>query len=619
MNRHAVPAMFALSAAMACLACSGASGGDAVGQADLAVDGAADLGGTDLGLDARGEVPNAPDGGDAKVPDVTEELPAPPVDVLPEVDVGPCGPACPEGFCDGVTGSCFYCDESTPCVGAGLWCKDSACVKTLCIPGAKDCPSVDVSAVCADDGESWLETPCEEGDKCAQGECKEVVCTPGDQHCEEGLVAKCDPLGVGWMKFACPPGQGCFVNQCEPVRHNLLVIFDTSGSMSSMTGFDTVPCICASCQTKPFPQCEDPLCPRSKLGLSKFVFNKFFESDKIETVNIVLTHFPMRVKATNSPSCGSMFNPMAVGWYGLTFGESDWITGDDGSHVTEEGGWFDKYLFEVLSVPFPKSWDEDNFDELKLWVNFDEKMAATETPCQSKDDCPGGLCQNQGTEKVCWYHSDPELRALSNTPLGKSMFYAGEIYRKQMFPNGKPCTTDADCANRNYHCSSKGVCRDPYAHCRANQILLFTDGVEEPPTSIGDFFNPRIQAKRFRYGLGCSGPEDCAEGAQCQGNVCQGYPLPNGGGGGYPMLSETPARLLDYEGNPILVTTHVIDLSSGEGADNNMAIADDGGGSYYHPNELDPDELLAEMMKLLDIKQNLLDCMPLYEDEGDAQ
>ncbi|MBM4354180.1 MAG: hypothetical protein FJ109_10355 [Deltaproteobacteria bacterium] len=604
MTRWVARSAFVLLTALAALGCSAGRG---------STDGGMPAPLPDLLPDAAADIPASPDRVETVLPDIVVDFP--PAELPPEVDVGPCGPSCPEGYCDGVTGQCFFCDESTPCVGPGLWCKDSACVKTLCVPGSTDCPLVDVSAVCADDGESWIDSECQEGTKCAQGTCKEVVCTPGDQHCEQGLVAKCDPLGVGWMTFACPPGQGCFVDQCEPIRHNLLVIFDTSGSMASMGFMDTVPCICATCSSKPFPACEDPLCPQSKLGLSKYVFNKFFGSDKIQTVNMVLTHFPMRVKATTNPSCGSMFNPMSVGWYGLTIGESDWITGDDGSHVTEDGGWFDKYVYEILSVPFPATWEEDNFDELKLWVNFEETVAATEAACQKKEDCPGGFCgQGEGGTKVCWFHTDPELRALSNTPLGKSMFYAGEIYRKQMMPNGKPCTVDADCANRNYHCSSQGVCRDPYAHCRANQILLFTDGVEEPPTTTGSFFNPRIQAKRFRYGLGCVGPEGCFEGAQCQGNVCQGYPLPNGGGGGYPMLNESPSRLLDYEGYPILVTTHVIDLSAGEGAANNKQIADDGGGIYYHPDQIDPDELLAQMMELLDIKQNLLDCMPEYEE-----
>jgi hypothetical protein len=565
-------------------------------------------------LESRGEV-----GVDSVQQDVVSDLPGV-LEMVAVLEVAeaessdPC-PGCPEGYCDEDSGQCKYCDDGTYCTGPQQWCLNNMCVETLCIPGNKMCKSDEVSQTCVQDGESWQEVPCEGELVCAVGECQEVICAPGEKYCEKGMVVQCDPKGVGWLKFPCPPGNGCFVDQCQPIQHNLLVIFDTSGSMASIGFMDTVPCICPSgCSAKPFPVCEDPLCPQSKLGLAKHVFSKFFESEQLGIVNIVLTHFAQRIRYPPTLQCTNLF-AMARGWYGMDMMSSDWITGDDGSHVTDEGGWFDQYLYEILSVPFPATWDEDTVEALQSWVNFNEEVGPTETACTAIKDCPGGFCApGEDGQKVCWYHTDPELRALTGTPLGRSMFYAGEVYRKQIMVNGKSCQTDADCNNRNYYCSSKGLCKDPFAHCRQNMILMFTDGVESPETSLSEFFNPRVQAKRFRYGLGCDGDDDCFEDAVCSGGRCSEYPQPNTGGTTVPPNTEAPWRLEDYQGAPVMITTHVIDMSSGEGEGPNKHLADDGGGSYYHADDLDPDELLEQMLKLLDIKQNLQDCVPDFEE-----
>ncbi len=602
--------------ACACLVFTACGGGNGT-SADGGVDGGREVATPDLGApetvaELRGtEVADAA----PPLPDSTPETRV--EETVEEPDLGPC-PGCPEGYCDEEKGVCLACDEVVGCTIPNHWCKEGMCVETLCIPGHKQCASDEVAQTCAEDGESWLDESCEEGKVCAVGTCSEVICTPGETHCEFGKVVKCDPKGVAWLHIPCPPGQGCFKDSCESLRHNLLVIFDTSGSMWSIGFMDQVPCVCGSqsqCKAKPFPECEDPECPMSKLGLSKYVFNKFFEVEAINNVHIVLTHFAQRIKYPPATSCNDLF-AFGRGWYGFGMSDSDWITGDDGSHVTEDGGWFDKNLHEILSVPFPTSWEKENLEELKLWVNFHEAVGPTETPCSVKADCPGGFCApNQETgQMVCWYHTDPELRALTGTPLGRSLFYAGEVYRKQILPNGKPCQTDADCNNRNYFCTSKGVCKDPFAHCRSNMILMFTDGVESPETSLTDFFNPRVQAKRFRYGLGCESDADCFDDATCQFGVCAGYPHPYTGSSIVPQNGQTPWRLMDYEEQPIRITTHVIDLSGGEGEGPNKALADDGGGTYYHADDLDPNELLQQMVSLLDIKENLMECVPDYEE-----
>jgi hypothetical protein len=211
---------------------------------------------------------------------------------------------------------------------------------------------------------------------------------------------------------------------------------------------------------------------------------------------------------------------------------------------------------------------------------------------------------------VCWYHTNPELRALSGTPLGRSMFYAGEYYRRHVYKEGNPCETDEDCGNVNYYCD-EGTCHDPYRKCRPNQILLFTDGEESPATTTGEFHNPRVQAKRFRYGLCCDTDDDCFEGSICEDTVCGDYEQPNNGGGGSLYIAETPCRLEASNGEAIQVTTHVIDLSAGAGgAGNNKQIADDGGGIFYSATDLNPDDILAQMLLLIDVKENIIACIP---------
>jgi len=599
---------------LAAVGCGGGGGGD-----DGAGDGAGDAGGDGVSADGVAEAKQdgtlsdrggadgaSADAGDAQPGDGKDDGG---VDAAP--DLGPkCPFGCPPGYCDEATGFCLYCDENNECPLPTQWCKGDKCVETYCIPGTKSCAGATLSQTCTDDGEAWDQTQCSPGFACQGGECVQTICTPGEYTCDKGLKHQCNPNGSGYMDVPCPPGQGCFIDVCGPIQHNLLVIFDTSSSMSSIGFMDTVPCVCASCASKPFPACEDKDCPQSKLGLSKYVFNKFFEYEKLGIVNLVITHFAMQIKYPPSTKCNDMFS-FGRGWYGL--GSSDWMTGDNGEHVTTEGGWFDKNLHEIMAVPFPKTYDEDPVGVAKLWVNFNEEVGPTVAPCTSHAQCPGGFCAPDQGAKVCWYHTDPELRAIGNTPLGRSMFYAGEVYRKQIIPAGRTCQTDEDCKNRNYHCGGDGTCKDPFAACRSNLIVLFTDGAEEPPTMVTDFFNPRTQAKRFRYGLGCESDDDCFDGATCLGNLCQGYPHPNSGGGAYPPNTETPWRLETYSGDPIMITTHVIDMSGGEGSAANMGIADDGGGSYFKPDELDPDKLLQQLFSIIDIKQNLLDCVPQYE------
>jgi hypothetical protein len=194
---------------------------------------------------------------------------------------------------------------------------------------------------------------------------------------------------------------------------------------------------------------------------------------------------------------------------------------------------------------------------------------------------------------------------MGNTPIGRSLFYAGEYVRKYVVVSGRPCEQDADCRNVNYSCSPTGTCVDPLQECRETAIVLFTDGVEEPATVDTDFFNPNVQAKRMHFGLDCSSDDDCLNGATCQDGTCQGYDTPNTGEPVTPVLcddSEGANVLRDYGGNPIPVTVHVVDFSDGDGYEANRLLADHGGGTHFDVHDDDPEDFLQSMILAFDAK-----------------
>ena len=592
MNDARLGLFFVLLLLASCGGKGGGSSADAAGDANHVADLAADGRGGELPEDLPGELPtdtvlDAP----RELPqDAAVEIPPRIPDTLPELPPSPCGPNCPPGFCDAETAWCTFCEIEEDCPDPLQWCKENRCTQTPCFPGAQKCFDMETLQVCKGDGSGWTTTACGVDLTCHAGECVPVVCVPEATQCDGHLIQECAPTGAGWITYFCPPGKACLYGECVAVRNNLLVVFDTSGSMD-----DPVDCICpgAGCPEKPFPECEVAECPATRIGLAKLVFRNLLDSNEVDKVNLVITHFPMDVDSSPQ-GCGG-------GYYS---GKSE-ISGDDDSHATLDGDWFDQNSHEILSVPFPDSLDDDTSALASSWFDNQESVAATEQSCTGNAQCPGGWCSGG----VCWFHDDPELRADGGTPLGKSAFYAGELFRKMIYVEGRSCLVDGDCANPNYTCVD-GVCHDPYRLCRTNMILLLTDGMES--SSLTNFFNPRVQAKRFRYGLCCTTDEDCFDGAACtpEGD-CGSYPHPNSLDGSEPNVVDSPCRLFAYSGEPIKIFTHVIDLSSGgSGQDTNKQISDEGGGQYHHASDADPDVLLMQMFAVLDFKLDLLSCVP---------
>ena len=363
---------------------------------------------------------------------------------------------------------------------------------------------------------------------------------------------------------------------------------------------DPVDCLCEDgCPGAAFPHCEEDDCPRTLMGLAKKAFRALVEAPEFRTFCTSLLHFPMHQDPVPN-SCA----------YGFYVANHDlMMTGDDDRHETLAGDWFDQNLHEILAVRFPWSEDEDPGERMAPWFDNDEQVAPSEEPCETSDDCPGGFCHTLGEELRCWYHTNPELRAHGGTPLGRMLFYAGEIFRKHIHVEGRDCQSDADCANPNYTCED-GACHDPYRHCRTNMILLLTDGVDSSPQG---FFHPLTQAKRLRYGLCCESDADCFDGASClESGVCGDYEHTNSEDTTEPDNAESPCRLTARNGEAIRVHTHVIDVSlSGSGAEANRRLADAGGGQYHYAVQLDAETLLDQMLQVLDAKVWLDECADL--------
>jgi hypothetical protein len=86
-----------------------------------------------------------------------------------------------------------------------------------------------------------------------------------------------------------------------------------------------------------------------------------------------------------------------------------------------------------------------------------------------------------------------ELRAHGPSPLGASLFYAVEYLRHTALDEGDGPVF----------------------------VLLVVDGADSEVDDSADFFHPRVQAKRARFGLGCSSDNDCTGGATCDDAACR--------------------------------------------------------------------------------------------------
>ncbi len=448
------------------------------------------------------------------------------------------------------------------------------------------------------------------------------VCNAGETKCIGAKIGTCGALEDGWIESNCFPGQTCSNGVCAPVSNNLLIVFDTSGSMTGKVNSCSV-----SGQT--WPTC-DPTKACTRMDVSKVVFTKALEKIDDALTRMALFRFPQKLYyKTGANSCMS-------GYYQ---GQSKLST-DVANLQSVEGdsaSWFWDSLNETACVDFPKDDKTANKAQILKWMNGSESMAdsgncggGSTMSCAPVNGCGGTCCSG-----TCWIHDDPELRPTGGTPIGKTLFYVGEYLRNRVVVDGRKCTADADCGNVNYQCKD-GICKDPARSCREIILILFTDGGES--NSASNYFAPWVQAKRMAFGLGCQSDADCVGGTSDEPIVCtSGKCLPKYSITGYfcsksgaaclptaqvgeathcagtctpdPRGTFTAAAgvakdnvLRSPDGKPFGVRVHVVDISGSTDAKNSMSLAISGNGKLLGADAEDPVKFLAALESAFDIK-----------------
>jgi len=517
-------------------------------------------------------------------------------------------PGCADGqYCETTARVCVDCvGYIQRCIGAPASAQRETCVApTASGPGLVE-------------GGFYEPEPCGSGEVCtttgqigAPVRCDKQVCEAGFSTClSAGSVKACNAAGTVEAVSQCGAGQACYTGTCEPIRHNVVLIFDTSASMWSYvnpawnTGPGGASYTPIQCEGNPwagpvgdrhdgpdgagcfedFPDCDDEASPLSSFTLSKNVFTSVVRDAIGRYAQFALQRFPQRDMPGVGPSCGS-------GWYAA----QDEITGDDDLRTTDGSTWFKDNLGQVMVVPFPVRTTIDNTTTLLRWIDHKELLGAGPDACTVASDCgDGGRCADYNGQKRCYNHTDPELRAMSQTPLGKSLFYAGEYIRRFVRVDGKACTTDASCDSAGYLCRDL-KCVDPYRKCKDDFIVLFTDGGESFHAAETDFFSPVVQAKRLAFGLDCQGDGDCRGDAKCSDNRCIGkdqttLDTPNVAGEGFGALSAP-------DGTPISIKTTVITLNSLTAMNARIAYA--GGGASVDVSAGDPESFQSALLSAM--------------------
>lgn len=508
--------------------------------------------------------------------------------------------------CDPKFGS-LACLGEQRCEAASLVCVDCVFDQARCTEdGQREiCEKPKVTGVAELTGGFWEPAPCASSEVCnpLSAECEARVCVPLVQSCNGAVRTRvCNEAGTGYVAdVPCSSGQACYEGQCQPVRQNVLVIFDTSSSMHAPLDPTAFPVECegsaVSCLPD-FPVCDGPPGDSQTLfSLSKRAFAEVLAESEGRGVQYALQRFP-QIEDTRYAVSNSLCHH---GWYQHV----GTMSGDDQSHDTETGDWFSENLGEVMFVPFPRRATLSNASQLQAWLDFTETVAPAWTPqsppCTQGTQCGVNYCTSVDGVDHCVTHENPELRAAGQTPLGKSLFYAGEYFRRFVLVDGKPCEVSSDCGSTGYVCA-EGTCRDPFRHCRDSLIVLFTDGGESAYADEAEFFNPAVQAKRLAVGLNCATTADCRGGASCQDGICLG------GGqstGNVPTTVDLDGHtaLSRPDGSEISIRTTVVNLSGPTGGafGQNARIARAGGGETVAVTATDLESLKATLKSLLQV------------------
>jgi hypothetical protein len=87
----------------------------------------------------------------------------------------------------------------------------------ICPPSVGQCVDDDLRRECLADGTEWVETLCGSAKKCWQGQCSDVICSPGVLKSECGsptALLTCNKVGTHFIQTPCDGGKTCFKGKC---------------------------------------------------------------------------------------------------------------------------------------------------------------------------------------------------------------------------------------------------------------------------------------------------------------------------------------------------------------------------------------------------------------------
>jgi len=253
----------------------------------------------------------------------------------------------------------------------------------------------------------------------------------------------------------------------QALRPNILILFDTSGSML-------------------YNQANDgsPLCNNNANGQTSRIYNmKHALRDALAEVgtdeaNFGLMRFPQTFTPAQADNCPNARWSNAGTSVSGNLGCRMTTQSDNPNSQTSYGNWFDNGIAQSLLIPVTRapttSADGGTVGGLQPVDATDyDPLGANITSIYSWIDQTESTSTVPGT-----YKTDPELRIPpnNNTPLGRSLFYARLYFENYVYP------------------------LDPKKSCRQNIVIIATDGAETCDTTAGSKVDPVTCAQTGTYG-----------------------------------------------------------------------------------------------------------------------
>ena len=249
--------------------------------------------------------------------------------------------------------------------------------------------------------------------------------------------------------------------QAQALRPNVLIIFDTSGSMLFSQRVDGSP-LCNVASTNPTRTAAQNTTDgqTSRIYRLKNAMRDALAQVGADEANFGLMRFP-QVETAATSTCP------AGHWQNTNTNSGCRLTTHGSNQTTYDPTWYDGSISQSLIIPVTRA-----AAGLKPGASTDfDPLGANITTIYKWTD----LNDSGGTGAA---NTDPELRSIGNAnkPLGRSIFYARLYFENYVYPN------------------------DPRKNCRQNIIILVTDGEETCDTTTGTALDINTCAQTGTYG-----------------------------------------------------------------------------------------------------------------------